>query len=49
MVYLQINTVKFYFDREIMNRSNSLFHAFANICLYLVKFENIQSFGIIDI
>jgi hypothetical protein len=40
-VNLWINMLKYYVDWEIMNSSISVFHPFANSCLYLIKFENI--------
>ncbi len=46
MVDLQINTVKYDVDWEIVNSSISIFHPFANICLYLVKLKTIQFIGI---
>ena len=40
-VYLWINMVKYDVDWEITNGLITVFHPFANICLYSVKFETI--------
>ncbi len=56
MVYLQINKVKYVVDweitiiyeklQDILNSLISVFHPFANICLYSIKFETIRFIGI---